>query len=874
MSPNDPADWPFIGRGEELTRAVTTVVEGRRAGLVVAGPPGVGKTRLAMACQEAAAMRGMVTARVQGTRAAATIPAGAIAPLWEDDRRGARTEAEMLASAGQAVAGLGGGRPVLLLADDAHLLDELSATVLHQAAASGSAFVVATVRSDEEAPEAITALWLDGVADRLDLAPLSAIAVDELLHQVLRGQVDSAASRRLWAASEGNPLLLRELILAGRTSGGLRTVEGVWRLGDLPESSPRLVELVESRLAGLSTAQRATLEAVAVAEDIGLSMLAGAGLSDPVDSLVALDLLRTDAAGNVSMAHPVHGEVVRAGMGALRARTVKSQLADVMEGSEIRLAVWRLEAGASVDPNLMAQAARQAADLFSYRLAERLARAAVDAGGGWDATTLLGEILAKQGLVGDADAALSAAASVAASQDQVALTAIMRANNLFWGLLRRDEAGAVIAGALAVVEEPLWHAALTVSKAGFAIQGGRPAAALEELVPLLDNPVDQIVAGAAIVAAPALVLTGRLSEAQRVATAGLGAHRRAGAGALPFMPELHQVMAVLAMIEAGRLLDAVNAAGEGYRVALVEGADQIRAWFATMLGRAEILLGRTEAAVRSSREATSLHRAGGQFGMARLGLTGLALSLAHLQRFDEAEQRLGDADELGSPDEDLFGAESYRARAWIAVGRGNSAAAAGLLASGAAVARASGEHVVEAAALHDLARIGRAADAADRLGDLAGMVEGVLTATRAAHAAALADDDPDELLVVAGAFEAMSALVFAAEAWAAAAESFTRVGNGRRAVAARRRAVILAGRCEGTRTPGLAAATEDGALSDREREVVALAAENLTDRQIAERLYLSVRTVNNHLQRVYTKLGISSRSELARALEEVEGTGP
>ncbi len=50
------------------------------------------------------------------------------------------------------------------------------------------------------------------------------------------------------------------------------------------------------------------------------------------------------------------------------------------------------------------------------------------------------------------------------------------------------------------------------------------------------------------------------------------------------------------------------------------------------------------------------------------------------------------------------------------------------------------------------------------------------------------------------------------------------------------------------------------------REIVTLAAEGLTSKDIAERLYLSVRTVDNHLQHAYAKLGVSSRAGLAQAL--------
>jgi DNA-binding CsgD family transcriptional regulator len=55
-------------------------------------------------------------------------------------------------------------------------------------------------------------------------------------------------------------------------------------------------------------------------------------------------------------------------------------------------------------------------------------------------------------------------------------------------------------------------------------------------------------------------------------------------------------------------------------------------------------------------------------------------------------------------------------------------------------------------------------------------------------------------------------------------------------------------------------------LTAREREIAALAAGGLTSREVAERLVVSVRTVDNHLQRVYRKLGVSRRGELSRLL--------
>ncbi len=61
-------------------------------------------------------------------------------------------------------------------------------------------------------------------------------------------------------------------------------------------------------------------------------------------------------------------------------------------------------------------------------------------------------------------------------------------------------------------------------------------------------------------------------------------------------------------------------------------------------------------------------------------------------------------------------------------------------------------------------------------------------------------------------------------------------------------------------------------LSPREREVAELTALGMSSRDVAERLYVSVRTVENHLHRVYAKLGLGGRGELAAALSA--GTGP
>jgi DNA-binding CsgD family transcriptional regulator len=60
-------------------------------------------------------------------------------------------------------------------------------------------------------------------------------------------------------------------------------------------------------------------------------------------------------------------------------------------------------------------------------------------------------------------------------------------------------------------------------------------------------------------------------------------------------------------------------------------------------------------------------------------------------------------------------------------------------------------------------------------------------------------------------------------------------------------------------------------LTAREREVALLAANGLTSKDIAARLYLSKRTVDTHLDRIYRKLGVTGRDELDAALDNAVG---
>jgi DNA-binding CsgD family transcriptional regulator len=117
-------------------------------------------------------------------------------------------------------------------------------------------------------------------------------------------------------------------------------------------------------------------------------------------------------------------------------------------------------------------------------------------------------------------------------------------------------------------------------------------------------------------------------------------------------------------------------------------------------------------------------------------------------------------------------------------------------------------------------------------------------------------------------FEAIGANLFAAEAATLVADLASDAGLRRVKTDAEARAGRLLELCEGALILGVTSGNDSTRLTDREREVAQLAARGLTSRKIAEDLYVSVRTVDNHLQQVYVKLGIKRRSELAARLSQ------
>jgi DNA-binding CsgD family transcriptional regulator len=183
-------------------------------------------------------------------------------------------------------------------------------------------------------------------------------------------------------------------------------------------------------------------------------------------------------------------------------------------------------------------------------------------------------------------------------------------------------------------------------------------------------------------------------------------------------------------------------------------------------------------------------------------------------------------------------------------------------------ARAGRSPFFELTAAYTAMRLG-AVDEARRVVALAPSTQGSLTAAFADHALALLHDDGDALDRAGTQFHRLGLRLLATEAAVHASLAYRRAGLAARARAASTRAAMLHTGCEGARTPILAQGTIVADLTRREREVALLAAQGLTSRRIASKLGVSVRTVDNQLGRVYTKLGVTGRRELAAVVDRL-----
>lgn len=862
--------WPLVGRSreiDEVSRLFTT--DGLR-GVALAGKPGVGKSRLAREAVQAAADAGWTVRTTAATVTSRPIPLGAFA-IWTDD-----VERAPYALARRVVDAMTAGTQpdrLVVFVDDAHLLDDLSALVLHQLVQSQAATVVMTIRTGEPAPAAVTALWKDGLVSRREVDPLTRGQTDDLLSAVTGCAPDQRCGDELWRLTRGNVLFLRQVVEQESHAGRMMSDGGVLRWRGNLDLSGSLAELVDGHIGAIPGDVRDVVDLVAVSEPVDwkcLTLIAG---QDAIENAEQRELIRLSA-DEVYIGHPMFAEVRLNRCGSSRLRRLRGQVAMAMKDGGAAATVMKrgllwLESDLPPEPDVLLSAATAASSLLDFETAERLFRAAADTGIGAQARIPLAYSLF---MMEKGELALEVLDGVEVDEErQTAFIndVVMRASNLLWGMRSPERSWGLIDDALKA-SHGARRQQLLVFRANQLALAARPIEVLTTMAEVDYRDLDHY--GATMGYGAESMAYGELGQPTQAAAKALAADDALALSEQgKFLRQTFTEFHTFALAAAGHITEALDVAERNRRGQRAEPASA-QAMASEILGMVALAAGDLDAALRDLPEEIDAE-------MARSFHVVNSFHRFHVLRA-QALARCGDAD---AADRALKTARAHRhpayvyvtstellAEAWLAAVRSRSTEARRLARQAADFARDHDQLAREVWCLQTAVQFDDT-DAAGRLADLTTRVEGPRVAIAARYAAALQADNAGELDHVSAEFEAMGDLLAGADAAGQAATSYRRAGRAGSAMTAAARAHRLAARCHGATSPAIEAASFAPPFTNREREIAVLVAQGLSNREIADTVSLSVRTVESHIYRACSKAGVAGRAGLADVIGGAAG---
>ncbi|HKD98729.1 MAG TPA: LuxR family transcriptional regulator [Micromonosporaceae bacterium] len=887
--------------------------------LLVTGPAGIGKTTLVRYAGEHARESGR---RVLGFRPGqneAALPFAGLAGLLPDGvldvvrpsipevRRVALDTAlaRVDGAADPGLVGLGvlsaltalaAPGPLLLVVDDTQWLDAATVFALEFALRrlDGQVLLLAAVRSEDVAGTApLEDAYPEERRSRLALGPLSIGALGRLVHERLDLALPRLAAVQLADESQGNPLVALELARAAASRHALPSP------GERFMPAADVMTLMTGRIAGLDQPVRDALQVVATAARPSLPLLATVlgdrEAEEALAALVAAQLVVVDGM-TVRCAHPLIGTAAYAQLTPARRRGIHARLAVAVHGAEER--ARHLALGSDGPDEQVAAALDEAADRAARR-------------GGSAAAAELSELAV--GLTPDADPATLARRELGLARRRLdagdpgaARTAAVRAVGLMPAGPARVDALLLLSaveqeqGELAAARDWLTRA---LAEAGDDRAARARAHVTAGMTAWEDVGVERAHAVAAIEA-----LTGHEAEDPTTAATALvllaGTDFEAGQGlatelldrAVALEPGTDLVTMMRPSTQraifighAGRLHDSITEISTCVTATAERGDHTSRphllrtlAWMELGAGRLRDALAHIDDAASTASE-LALDDA---FIWAVAGHVRAALGM-HDEAAALADRALARATATGNPWAEL--------RARGAVGFGHLTAdrpgeAAEVLAGADAIIEGAGLVEIGWQRLHGdlveaLVRVGRAAEAATKAEAFTVRAEAtahpwsLAIAARAGAQVAAAEGRADEAV---DGYRAALAYPVMAEMPLERGRTLTDLGAVLRRANRRRDArealdeavAVLRGigavpwadraAAELGTISGRASSPED--LTEMQRRVAVLAAKGRTNAEIAQELFVSVRTVETHLAAAYRKLGARSRTELAAML--------
>ncbi|MBF4572530.1 hypothetical protein ITJ64_08370 [Herbiconiux sp. VKM Ac-1786] len=802
--------------------------------------------------------------------------------------------------------------------------DDAQSDRLASAVRAGELLLVAEASSRRRLPEALDALRREGLVEVVELTVLTPRELLLIAETELGGRLDHDAVPQLVSARGGGHLAaFEEWIAWCRSSGALVEAGGVWSLRAPIPRSDRLRALVLDRsaveprdgasgdAAGTEVAE-AALELLALAPGLALDTVIAvlARLGTPAaEAEAALERLEDRSMLAIVPSSPhealyvrdgIDEEILAAGVGVLRRRRIAAAVVEVLSQSDpaqlgpaalVSLARYGLDLGVPPAPEVLVAAAKSALRSPDAGSALRIASAAVEAGGGFDAELTLAAAEAQAGFAGRASDRLERLVDTAS--DDIQRTDALHA------MIRHVRESAVRAAP--VIDDSSWDRLVPADARRDALKGfmlfslDEPAAALALIEPALPALSGLEEAEAWFHVAAIRLSLGRLTSAEQALDEAERAYAACSADA-SHLQMLRMQIGVL----RGRVRESLRTVRSLRDAAGVFGQPLAEGMLGWAIGNLLASAGSIDAAIQEFRTAIRIVEEAG-FGRTR-ALVAMDLALAHALAGEEqlaldalpwtdSDGDATDPDRAADASADPAGPAAHGAgpaatgkllkvQGWIHAGAGRWEQARSAFLRSAAIFEGGGFRLPSMAVLTDAARAGNAVEVLDRVEELGRDMDGECLEIGIDLVRVLAKRerlDPDdalgagrlapELEAVGAAAEGVEQFIVAAELFDHAARLHRRAGAERAGAACGRLRDRNLAECGLARLP-LIPAEHPVSLSQREREIAGLAVDGCSNREIADRLVLSVRTVETHLLRVYRKLGVRGRTELAGALTQ------
>ena len=839
--------------------------------------PGIGKSSLVEVVAERFAGE-MKILQVHGSSALSSVPFGVLTPYTAElTAEESISPVAVLRSMWTYFEKLkaGSSASVLLLVDDAHLLDDSSAGVLADLISAGWATVVAAARPRPGLPQPLDQLWYDGLAERVDLRPLTRDQVEEVLAHVLDGTLPAATVDTMWRASGGNPRLVDALLHDAAETGVLAKRNGIWiLLGPLPTDGARLTSVVSKDHLRRRPEEQEALKFIALAGPVGRKVIEDICGAPVVRSLLDQQIIVENSVipAELSMWNSLFANAIRNSISVSRSLQLLEKIRAHRDGTALRGAgrlrsvEWALECGLRVADQELLEAAREALMRFRNDSARSIAERIHE-----PELLPFAQAVEARALYNDGDYAAAAAlldqcwARLSDTAEGPAVFLLMVSAHQGTGKPLAWLAEGIGNDAVPAEDATWQDRLLLLLRLGARVD----ADSLSDEVKRIRNPSALDKQGAPLkvlgeaLLAHALAAVGRPAEGLDVAIHA-ASELPAVENSLFFFPEfvLGRLIAdYLAMGEwdtAERELDSY-AAGHAAAAATFDGSVQV------LRGYSLLRQGRMERAYQMLLPAVEALRLNDPLQLFRF-----ASALGFY-----AAARLGDGNQAKRMEQDFKDAVAGGPAHDLVAGAYAAAASEYLSRDGKGLASLHTQMTTTEASARSGTLLELLALCWD-LGDpsVIPMVQSVAPGVEGRWAAALLTlatswetADGADMMDTAASLEDSGFVNLAREAYARASSLLEQAGERRRS----RQAVALREKCdhelgERFREGRFIAAAPTVHLTRREQDIVELAVQGLTDREIAERLMVSVRTVEGHLYRTYVKLGVRSRDELSSAL--------